>query len=209
MKTTTVWSLLVISLIWMPCAHSASFDCAKSKTKTEKLICANPKLSDLDEKVSALDEKVLELSPVPEDSKEQQREWVKGERDTFKDSACLEQAYASRISDLEEELKNLPFKPSLETPLLAVEPISPEEVAAEITNKEPFELTGHILSDHDVAGAKYIIVSAKKFYTIRYVWDLTDAQKEVLDKIGEGNQYVLLKGQLVTYKDGSKNIDPK
>ena len=122
MKTTTVWSLLVISLIWMPCAHSASFDCAKSKTKTEKLICANPKLSDLDEKVSALDEKVLELSPVPEDSKEQQREWVKGERDTCKDAACLEQAYASRISDLEEELKNLPFKPSLETPLLAVEP---------------------------------------------------------------------------------------
>jgi len=40
---------------------------------------------------------------------------------------------------LEKELKNLPFKPSLETPLLAVEPISPEEVAAAITRKEPFE----------------------------------------------------------------------
>jgi len=60
-----------------------------------------------------------------------------------------------------------------------------------------------------VAGAKYVIASAKKSYTIRYVWDLTDAQKEVLDKISESNQYVLLKGQLVTCKDGSKDIGPK
>jgi hypothetical protein len=36
---------------------------------------------------------------------------------------------------------------------------------------------------------------------------LTDAQKDMLDKMQEANQYVLLKGVLLTYKDGSKNID--
>jgi hypothetical protein len=59
-----------------------------------------------------------------------------------------------------------------------------------------------------VAGAKYSISSGKTNYTIRYVWDLTDVQKDILDKIQAANQYAVLKGQMVTYKDGSKDIDP-
>jgi hypothetical protein len=195
----------------MPYVHSASFDCAKAKTKIEKLICANPKLSQLDEKVSALYKKVLEQSPVPEDTKEQQREWVKDPRNLCKDAACLEEAYASRISDLEEDLKRLPFKPALEKPLLTF-PAGPTEEWHAAGLQQPikkvaFELIGRISSGHDAAGAKYDINSAKTYYTIRYVWDLTDEQKDMLDEIGAANQYVLLKGQLVTYKDGSKSID--
>jgi hypothetical protein len=193
----------------MPYVHSASFDCAKAKTKIDKLVCGDPKLSELDEKVSARYKKVLELSPVREDSKEQQREWVKGSRNTCKDAACLERAYASRISELEEDLKNLPFKPSLEKPLLTFPARSGEQIdATDIVKKEPLELTGRISSGHDPAGATYDINSAKRYYTIRYAWELTDAQKDILDNIGEANQYVVLKGQLVTYKDGSKAIDP-
>jgi len=210
MKTTIAFSLAATCLVLMPSVHSASFDCAKAKTKIEKLICANPKLSELDEKVTSLYKKVLEVTPVAEDCKQQQREWLKGWRDTCKDAACLEQAYTSRISDLEKQLENLPFKPSLERPLLVIEPIPAENRAAggpKIIKKEPLELTGRASFDHDVAGGKYVIVSAKKYYTIRYVWDLTDAQKELLNKIEEANQYVVLKGQLVTFKDGSKDID--
>ena len=84
MNTRIVISLVAISLVWMPYVHSASFDCAKATTKIEKVICANPKLSELHEKLSARYKKALELSPVPEDSKEQQRAWVKGWRDTCK-----------------------------------------------------------------------------------------------------------------------------
>jgi uncharacterized protein len=213
METTTVWPLLVISLMWMPCAHSASFDCAKAKTKVEKLICANPRLSELDEKVSALYKKVLEQSPVPEDSKEQQREWIKRDRNTCKDAACLERNYARRISDLEEDLKNLPFKPNLDKPLLVLPSTeSPEDRDAEakggaaIVKKEPLELIGRVSEGHNEAGANFLILSGKKYYVIRYGWDLTDEQKDMLTKF-EGNQYVLLKGQLLTYKDGSKVID--
>jgi uncharacterized protein len=209
MKTTIAFSLVAISLVWMASVHSASFDCAKAKTKIDKLVCGDAKLSELDEKLSGLYKKALELSPVPEDSKEQQRDWVKGSRNTCKDAACLEEAYASRISELEKDLKNLSAKPSLEKPLLTL-PARPSEerIDATIVKKEPLELTGRVTADHDAAGGKYDINSAKTNYTIRYVWDLTDVQKDILDKIQEANQYVILKGQLVTYQDGSKNIDP-
>jgi len=121
----------------------------------------------------------------------------------------LERAYVSRISDLEKDLKNLPFKPSLEKPLLTLPARPPEgRIDATIVKKEPLELIGRVIADHDSAGAKYGINSAKTNYTIRYVWDLTDVQKDILDKIQEANQYVVLRGQLVMYKDGSKDIDP-
>jgi uncharacterized protein len=209
MTTRIVLSLVAISLAWMPYLHSASFDCAKAKTKIDKLVCGDPKLSDLDDKLGALYKKALELSPVPEDFKKQQRDWVKESRDTCKDAACLKEAYTSRISELERDLTNLPFKPSLEKPLLTLPAHPPEErIDATIVKKEPLELIGRVTANHDAAGGKYDINSAKTNYTIRYVWDLSDVQKDVLDKIQEANQYVVLKGQLVTYKDGSKDIDP-
>jgi uncharacterized protein len=111
MKTTIAFSLVAICLVWMPYVRSASFDCAKAKTKIEKQICSNTKLSELDDKLTAPYNKVLAQSPVPEDTKEQQREWVKGSRNTCKDADCLEQAYTSRISDLQTQLEKLPFKP--------------------------------------------------------------------------------------------------
>ena len=89
MKTTIAFSLVAISLVWMPHVHSASFDCAKAKTKIEKQICSNTKLSELDDKLTVLYNKVLAQSPVLEDTKEQQREWIKGSRNVCKDAAGL------------------------------------------------------------------------------------------------------------------------
>lgn len=202
MKTTIVLALVAISLVGMPYVRSASFDCAKAKTEIEKQICNNTKLSELDDKLTALYNKVLAQSPVPEDTKEQQREWVKGSRNVCKDAACLERAYASRISDLEKELNNLPFKPSLEKPLLVFSPRTAEErdaaagVGGAIVKKEPLELIGRISVNHDVAGGKYDINSAKTYYTIRYVWDLTDVQKDMLDK-SRGKPVCCLEGAVV------------
>jgi hypothetical protein len=199
----------------MPSLRSASFDCEKAKTKIEKLICGDPTLSEADDKLHALYNDVLAKSPVPEDTKQQQLEWVKESRNTCKNTDCLRQAYTSRISDLEEQLSKLPFKPALDKPLLVLPPSrASREAAAEtakiggpIVKKEPLELIGRVSDGHDAAGARFDIVSGKKYYEIRYAWDLTDEQKDMLIKF-EGNQYVLLKGQLVTYKDGSKGIDP-
>lgn len=197
----------------MPYLHSASFDCAKAKTKIDKLVCGDPKLSDLDDKLTALYNKVLAQSPVPEDTKQQQREWVKDPRNLCKNADCLERAYTNRISDLQEQLEKLPFKPVLDKPLIVL-PSSPAEdrdaaakIGPAIVKKEPLELIGRVNEGHNVAGANFQIISGKRYYVIRYGWDLTDEQKDALTKMEDPNQYVLLKAQLVTYKDGSKAID--
>jgi uncharacterized protein len=212
MKTTIAFSLAATCLVGMSSVHSASFDCAKAKTKIDKLICSDARLSEADEKLTALYNEVLAKSPVSEDTKQQQLEWVKQSRNTCKDADCLEQAYTSRISDLQRQLEKLPFKPVLDKPLIVL-PSSPAEdrdaagkIGPAIVKKEPLELIGRVSEGHDVAGANFAINSGKKYYVIRYGWDLTDEQKDVLTKIED--EYVLLKAQLVTYKDRSKGIDP-
>jgi len=214
MKVTIAISAVATCLVGMSSVHSASFDCAKAKTKIDKLICSDARLSEADEKLTALYNEVLAKSPVSEDTKQQQLEWVKQSRNTCKDADCLEQAYTSRISDLQTQLEKLPFKPVLDKPLIVL-PSSPAEdrdaaakIGPAIVKKEPLELIGRVSEDHDVAGANFAINSGKRYYVIRYAWDLTDEQKETLNKIEDPNQYVLLKAQLVTYKDGSKAIDP-
>ena len=213
MKVTIAISLVATCLVGMSSVHSAGFDCAKAKTKIDKLICSDARLSEADEKLNALYKEVLAKSPVPEDTKQQQLEWVKQSRNTCKDADCLQQAYTSRISDLQEQLEKLPFKPALDKPLIVL-PSSPAEdrdaaakIEPAIVKKEPLELIGRVSEGHDVAGANFAINSGKRYYVIRYAWDLTDEQKETLNKIEDPNQYVLLKAQLVTYKDGSKAID--
>ena len=139
---------------------------------------------------------------------------MKDPRNLCKNADCLERAYTNRISDLQEQLEKLPFKPVLDKPLIVL-PSSPAEdrdaaakIGPAIVKKEPLELIGRVSEDHDVAGANFAINSGKRYYVIRYAWDLADEQKETLNKIEDPNQYVLLKAQLVTYKDGSKAIDP-
>jgi len=214
MKITIAIPVLLICVIGMSSLQSAGFDCAKAKTKIDKLICSDATLSEADQKLNALYREVLAKSPVPEDTRQEQLEWVKQSRNTCKAADCLQQAYTSRISDLHEQLEKLPFKPALDKPLIVLPSGPPEDrgTAAKngpaIVKKEPLELIGRVDEGHDVAGANFAINSGKRYYVIRYAWDLTDEQKETLNKIEDPNQYVLLKAQLVTYKDGSKAIDP-
>lgn len=213
-RISIIVSLVVIVLVWKPGLDSATFDCAKATTKIEKQICADAKLSALDEKLNGVYRNVLAQSAIPQKTKNQQREWIKNFRDVCKDAVCLEQAYTSRISDLQKQLEAQSSKPVSDKPLLVLpfNPAGDQDAAAgtgaAILRKTLLQLTGRIKSDHDAAGAKYDIKSGKTSYTIRYVWDLTDEQKDTLNKIEAANQYVILKGQLVSYKGGSKTIDP-
>ena len=210
MKVTIAISVVATCLLGVSSVHSAGF--AKAKTTIDKLICSDSRLSGADAKLTALYNEVLAKSPVAEDTKQQQLEWLKQSRNTCKDTGCLEQAYTSRISDLQEQLEKLPFKPVLDKPLivLASSPAEDRDAAAKIApaivKKEPLELIGRVSEGHDVAGANFAINSGKQYYVIRYGWNLTDEQKDVLTKIED--EYILLKAQLVTYKDGSKAIDP-
>ena len=80
-------------------ASAASFDCAKARSKSERLICGDPKLSALDDRLGALAAAGKKRSPNP---RAYQRElddaWVIRQRCV--DIACVEAWYANRIAAL-------------------------------------------------------------------------------------------------------------
>ncbi len=65
--------------------QAASFDCAKAGTAQEKLICATPELSKLDEAVAAAYSQALAklAEPVKTAMRDSQRDWVK-----YRNAAC-------------------------------------------------------------------------------------------------------------------------
>jgi len=76
-----------------------SFDCAKARGRTEKLICATPELATLDRRVADLFAIATTQAMDAADLKRDQRRWL-GDRDDCKDTVCIEQSYRDRISRL-------------------------------------------------------------------------------------------------------------
>jgi uncharacterized protein len=75
--------------------QAASFDCAKARTKIEKLICANEELSKLDEALAAAYAVALK-SPDPTILKAEHQAWLKL-RSTCMDVTCIKRAYENRL----------------------------------------------------------------------------------------------------------------
>lgn len=85
-------------------ANSASFDCTKATTWVEKTICESPELSKLDEAMAKKYRIDLASAADYEDSQaykarviDDQRKWLKFQRDTCNDKACLSREYKERI----------------------------------------------------------------------------------------------------------------
>ncbi|WP_179958282.1 lysozyme inhibitor LprI family protein [Chitinimonas arctica] len=76
-------------------ASAASFDCEAAKSTTEKLICLEPNLSQLDEQLSSRYRRVSS----DKQWKKSQLAWLKA-RDACLDSACLITYYQHRIEEL-------------------------------------------------------------------------------------------------------------
>ena len=95
---------MALSLSFLP-AHAASFDCqtaAGSEIKSQ--ICANQKLSALDDELAQVFQEAARLVSHPATLEKAQQQWIATVRDASKDSAGLEAAYLARI----EELKLMP-----------------------------------------------------------------------------------------------------
>lgn len=117
-----------IFLGWTP-ALAAGFDCKKAATPVEKAICADEKLSELDEYLSRYYAVALDTMPDAASClKADQRDWVKSSRNSCgSDTKCLTKAYLERLSILDgvqpgaSALKNveLPPGPALVTILPA------------------------------------------------------------------------------------------
>lgn len=72
----------------------AVWDCAKARTRVERLICANPDIRARDARMGALYSELQTLGLSPE---RMQKAWLRNERGACNDADCLRAVYAERI----------------------------------------------------------------------------------------------------------------
>lgn len=78
------------------------WDCAKARTRVERLICANPDIRARDARMGALYSELQALGLSPE---RMQKAWLRNERAACDDADCLRTVYAERIRDFESLLR--------------------------------------------------------------------------------------------------------
>lgn len=90
-----------------PPAHAASFDCARVRSPAERLICAHPELSTLDEHLAAAYRAAFAAVPWKQRLRGAQVEWLRTTRDRAAGdgAAAMAAAYRARITVLEAETK--------------------------------------------------------------------------------------------------------
>jgi uncharacterized protein len=105
---TARWWVFLFLLCVVSSAHAASFDCKKASTKTEKIICGNEPLSDLDSKLADVYAKAYAASgPVAKARmRAGQRTWLGFVSRNCDDAECITVAYQARIDQLEDVEKN-------------------------------------------------------------------------------------------------------
>jgi hypothetical protein len=82
-------------------SQGPSFDCAKARSRTEKLICADPELAQLDRDLGRLNVRARTLSPDPVAFRRAgDVEWKRRETEC-RDKACLLAWYAQRRAQLQ------------------------------------------------------------------------------------------------------------
>lgn len=74
--------LLSLILLLNISLFGASFDCAKALSNVEKMICADPELSALDENFSKAFKEAMKNTEDKEDLKKEQFTWMKERIDT-------------------------------------------------------------------------------------------------------------------------------
>lgn len=102
-KIQCLFGLIVafLALLSPVATQAASFNCAKVSTKVEKMICADPELSRLDEELAQAYSEALKKNLDAEAFKQQQLEWIKNQSHC-KDTVCLKDLYQQRLADLKQ-----------------------------------------------------------------------------------------------------------
>lgn len=158
--TAQLACLLSVGMI-VSSVHGASFDCAKSKSKTERLVCQSPELSALDEMLAASYRRVLAQADDRGAIRREQRAWLQT-RGSCADSACLMDLYRRRIADLDRRGSGQPFTGSWEDTEPGPEGsgmwLDTEQVSntvkfqLEIANGAPSYNTGWIAGEFELEG---------------------------------------------------------
>lgn len=96
--------IYVSGLLFSNTISAASFDCTKTTSQVEKLICSDRELSELDSNLGGLYRSKSSSRPSAEAD---QKQWLR-QRDFCKTADCVRAAYLKRINDL-KLTKDCPF----------------------------------------------------------------------------------------------------
>ncbi|GJE43094.1 lysozyme inhibitor LprI family protein [Methylobacterium soli] len=93
---------LVLAAAGAGSAQAASFPCAKAEAPDERAVCANLPLNDLDVEMAVRFEILKDLLPMGGRGKlrDDQEAWLAERRSCGADTACLRQAYETRLKTL-------------------------------------------------------------------------------------------------------------
>jgi len=88
--------------------QAAGFNCKYAKSRVEKLICADPGLSKLDDQMKVLFDRIEgetfghdgETGQVIDPAGREQKHWRETVRDVCKDAQCLKTTYAARLAEM-------------------------------------------------------------------------------------------------------------
>lgn len=114
MRQLSLVFLTLAAWLSLQTASAASFDCAKARTPTEKLICGDPTLSRLDEQLDDAYRSAQRRVESRTALRDAQRKWLSTRRDVCTDVACLRAAYLARIEALLDEATANPTTETLE-----------------------------------------------------------------------------------------------
>lgn len=211
MRVVSVVAFLVAS----GAAHAASFDCSKAATPTEKLICGNPRVSELDEHLGRYYGAArVELGRGAECLVPAQRDWLRKVRNACKDSACLERVYLQRLAELDPLQPGMTALRKVELPKVKslvwiVAPALDTVAAPKPARRDPLIVVGKLIDDVG-EGDGYVIQDArsKKFVLLSSMFiDEPDGTRLQSLARGESHQYEV-RGERETSDDGSAHFAP-
>lgn len=108
MKTIVFLAVILLLAASTPITYGASFDCAKAATKVERLVCADPQLSEMDSELDRSYGKARESERLLNNKdrlREYQAAWLRDIRNRCPDLKCLKAVYEQRIMQLKVPLQ--------------------------------------------------------------------------------------------------------
>lgn len=101
LKTSLIITAGVAIFASAPESYAASFNCAETSTRVEKMICSEKRLAELDDLLAQSYQKATSIVTDKNALKMDQRAWLKNTRNKCQSSACLADAYKERLAALD------------------------------------------------------------------------------------------------------------
>lgn len=200
--------LFIISLSFFHNSFAASFDCSKAARLQDKLVCTNPTLSGADTQLAVLYKSALTETSDPTALRKAQEAWL-ATRNTCSDTACLLQAYQTRIAMLQ---KISAITPANSVPISSLATTSTINMVSNATAVTPRNADGTypVWVSPDL-GVKSLSVEDINAALERKFWDNSayqrDFKKEVEYLKVHQDDEALYKAQMDYYKDvGNPNV---